>query len=459
MPVKPQLIAAALAVASSLPMPASALGLVDVWQAASRQDPGIAAARAAGAAGDARRQQADALWRPVVALEGGASLASSESQMRGAQVVMGGPAQNGVSFNTSITGGTSTRIALSARQPIWNAERSAQAKQLQNAADAAGIEWGDAQQALMLQSAERYFAVALAARRLELLKRQLDAVDKALVEAKDRFALGDRPVIDVHEAKARAEALRAQRSALETELELARVALADSSGLSAQPEEFSLPSQAVASDSIGQLQAWLDKADQSNALLRLMNAQLQNARLEVDKTRGQWSPTLDVVAQTSRDRLSGSGDFGSASNTMTNHAIGVQLSLPLYTGGMRNARQSEAAALADKAAAEVERTRLQVAQQVKSAWLNLKVGADQLQALEAAAQASDARLDATVVGRDAGDRTMLDQLNAENDAAAAKLALAQARVSLLLGRLRLALLAGELDAALLARADRLRSSD
>ena len=215
----------------------------------------------------------------------------------------------------------------------------------------------------------------------------------------------------------------------------------------------------MSSDSVGELQGWLDKANHSNAMLRMMNAQLQNAKLEADKTRGMLAPTLDLIAQSSQDRLSGSGDFGSASNTMTNHAIGVQLSLPLYTGGMRGARQSEAIALVDKASAELERTRMQVAQQVKAVWLNLKVGADQLQALEAAAQASDARLDATIVGRDAGDRTMLDQLNAENDAAAAKLSLSQARVNLLLGRLKLALLAGELDDALLAQVDRLRGSD
>ena len=394
-----------------------------------------------------------------MALEGGAGWASAESQTRGAQVVMGGAASTPVSFNTSITGGTSTRIAVSARQPIWSAERSAQAKQLQNAADVAGIEWSDAQQSLMLQSAEQYFKVALAARKLDLLKRQLDAVDKALTEAKDRFALGDRPVIDVHEAKARAEGLRAQRSAYETELELARVALADFSGMDAQPQEFSLPSGVIGSDSIGEMQAWLDKANRSNAMLRMMRAHLQNATLESDKSRGMLAPTLDVVAQSSRDRLSGSGDFGDASNTMTNHAIGVQLSMPLYTGGMRSAKQSEAIALVNKASAELERTRRQIAQQVKSVWLNLKVGADQLQALEAAAQASDARLDATVVGREAGDRTMLDQLNAENDAAAAKLALLQARVNLLLGRLKLALLAGELDDVLLAQADRLRAAN
>ena len=50
-----------------------------------------------------------------------------------------------------------------------------------------------------------------------------------------------------------------------------------------------------------------------------------------------------------------------------------------------------------------------------------------------------------------GDRTTLDLLNAENDLAAAELALAQARVDQVLARLRLALLADRLDETLLAQ--------
>ena len=40
-----------------------------------------------------------------------------------------------------------------------------------------------------------------------------------------------------------------------------------------------------------------------------------------------------------QDRLSGSGDYGSASNSLNNSMIGVQLNVPLYTGGYRSARE------------------------------------------------------------------------------------------------------------------------
>ena len=133
--------------------------------------------------------------------------------------------------------------------------------------------------------------------------------------------------------------------------------------------------------------------------------------------------------------------------------IGIQFSMPLFTGGYRSAKEEEALRLADKAAAEVERTREQVAQQVRLAWLGLSVGAERVRALEQALSASLARLDATRLGREVGERTTLDLLNAENESATSSLALAQARIGLLMDRLRLAALIGRLDEAALQVAD------
>lgn len=119
--------------------------------------------------------------------------------------------------------------------------------------------------------------------------------------------------------------------------------------------------------------------------------------------------------------------------------------MPLYSGGWRGAKQTETQRLAEKAATDAERGAQQVALQTRAAWLGLTVGAGRIKALADALAASRSRLDATRVGREAGERTTLDLLNAENDAAGAELALLQARIKMLLDRLRLEALAGQLD--------------
>ena len=116
---------------------------------------------------------------------------------------------------------------------------------------------------------------------------------------------------------------------------------------------------------------------------------------------------MDLVAQAGRDRLSGSGDFGSASNSGTNRMIGIQFSVPLFTGGYRGAKEVESLRMVDKATAELERTRQQVTQQVRAAWLGLSLGAERVHSLDEALAASLARADATQTGRDLGQRTTL----------------------------------------------------
>jgi outer membrane protein len=436
--------------------PAWPLDLMQAWQGAEQHAPDAAVARAEREAGAARGAQAKALWRPSVMLEGGVSYANGETAVRGAQFSAPGfGASTGVAFDTSVTGGTASRYALGLRQPVYSRERSARSESLTLAADAAQHAWAQSRQTLMLRTAEVYFNAALAAERLQLLQRQQRAVDKAAAEAQDRFRLGDRPVTDVHEATARAATLEAERLSAETHLALARNTLADLTGLQpAATQPLPLPGDARVGD-LGALPDWLARAESRNPALKLAEASLRSAEAQARAAGAAFSPTVDLVAQVGRDRLSGDGDFGPASSTSRNGAVGVQLAIPLYTGGLRSAQAVEARAMTAKAQASLDQARQHVSQQTRAAWLDLAVGSSRTAALTASLEASRARLDATRVGLQAGDRTTLDLLNAENDASAAELALLQARVQLITDRLKLDALAGELDDAALQRANAL----
>lgn len=442
----PLVAGALLAFCGMAPGVAAATDLLQVWQAARQHDPQGQVVEAARAAGAARREQAAALWRPTLGLSASAGYSSADSRMDGAQFAAPGFGNStGVSFGTSVNGGTATRWSLGARQPLYSPERRAQQRQLSLAADAADLEWQAAQQDWMLLTAQRYFELLLAERRLALLQQQQLAVDKAYTEAQDRYALGDQPITDSHEAAARARGLQAQVLAAANELELARQALQDSTGLAGEGLQLQAPSGQLADGQLAGLDSWLALAQQHNPLLRLQQAQAEVAAAEVRKHSLAGSATLDLVAQASRERLGGSGDYGQASNSQSQQMVGLALNLPLYTGGWRSAKLAEALSLEQKARAELERARLQLAQQTRGSWLALHSGQARLAALEQALLASRARLDATRLGRQVGDRTTLDLLNADNDAAAAELALLQARTELLQHRLRLDALAGQLD--------------
>lgn len=440
--------ALACGLGATLWQPAGATDLVDAWRAAQQHDLDYAAARAAREAGASRRDQAHALWRPSVMLSGTAGIAGNGTHASGAQFSAPGlGTSSGVAFDTSINRGTLGRVGLSASLPLYDRERDARGRQLELSADVADLEWEAAQQELILDTSRRYLDVVSAQEALRVLKRQQQAVSQALVETQDRFRLGDVPITDTHEAAARSEAIAAEVLALETGLRLKQEAFADATGLQSGDLALMSPADRQTSVPLAPMADWLQEAQARNPQLRMQRAAVEVARQEAAKTAGVLSPSVDLVAKVGRERLSGTGDYGNATNSSGNRMIGVQVSVPLYTGGMRGARAQEALHGIEKAQAQADRAGQQVAQQVRSAWLGLTVGAGRVRALAQALSSARSRLDSTRLGHQVGDRTTLELLNAENDAASAELALLQARIDLLMDRLRLAAAAGRLDEA------------
>lgn len=435
---------------------AGATTLVEAWRAAQQNDAGYAAARAAAAAGEAKQDKARALALPNVSLTAAAGRASGDTDLTGAQFSAPGMgAVSGASFSTSVRSGNLSRYTLSARQPLWNRELQAQRKQLSLGAEAAAIELDNARQQLVLDVAEHYFAVVVAEETVRLLKQQQAAVERSQREARERYDVGDIPIVDSQEAAARWASIGAELVAVDAELQVRRAAFTDLTGLPARGLRG--PGAGVTSSKpspLVPLAKWQADVALNNPQVRMQARNRAAAQQEARKFDALSAPSLDLVAQVGRDRLSGDGAFGPATNDARNRMIGLQLTIPLYTGGMRSAQRDEALALADKAVAEGSQLEKQVALQARAAWLGISAGARRVTALEATDRATRARLDATRLGREAGDRTTLDLLNAESDAMAVQLTLLQARVALVLDRLRLAALAGQLGEEDLLQLDR-----
>lgn len=425
---------------------ARATDLIEAWRAAQEHDLEFAAARAAHDAGAARRAQGSSLWRPSVQATGTVGRMSSSTDATGAHFSAPGlGSSNGVDFGTSVNDGNSTSWAVTARQPLVSGERLAQSRQLESSAELADRQWDAARQALMMRTVEHYFEAVTAQETVRVLRGQQAAVEQALAEANERFRLGDVPVTDAHEAQSRAEAVHAQRLAAESDLQVKLFALSDATGIAPSALALQAPGEAMAPADVAPLERWLDLTARANPEVLAQAAGLAVAQQDVERTSAVSAPSLDLVARAGRDRVAGTGDFGSASNTASNGMIGLQVTIPVFTGGYRSAAHEEAVGMAEKARIDEERTRQQVALRTRASWLGLTVGSTRVQALEAARTASLARLEATRLGHEVGDRSTLDLLNAQADAAGAELSLLQGRIGLVVERLRLHALAGDLD--------------
>ena len=432
---------AALALAG-ITSAAHAADLMGAWQAALGRDPEIAAARALHEQATYRKEQAKALWAPVVSAGGVVGIGGADSRTKGAEAM----GQSDVTFKTNVNAGALTRASIGAQKAWISPEREAQSKQLELSAQIAQTQWQQAQQALIMRTAQRYFDVVGAEQTLSVLQRQQKAMQQAAAEISKRQSVGDASVMDVQEANARVSEIRAHVLTHENNLATKKVAYRQLTGQ--EPTQLlpignihlTLPNLADAN-------TWVQRAKQQSPRLQMMGLQQAIQDQEAKRVKAGNAMTLDWVAQANMDRLSGHGTYGSASNQTAQYMAGIQLNVPLSTGGMVESREREALKQVEKLRYDQEAVEQQVEQQVRDAWQSLSTAQARLQALSQSEQASKARLTSTRQAHRTGARTTNELLGAEHDAAQAELALVQLRIQTAMEQLRLSAASGELGEA------------
>ena len=429
---------AALALAG-ITSAAQAADLMGAWQAALARDPEIAAARALHEQATFRQEQAKALWAPMVSAGGAVGIGGADSRTKGAEAM----GQSDVTFKTNVNAGALTRASIGAQKAWISPEREAQSKQLELSAQIAQTQWQQAQQALIMRTAQRYFDVVGAEQTLTVLKRQQKAMQQAAAEISKRQSVGDASVMDVQEANARVSEIRAHVLTHENNLANKKVAYRQLTGQ--EPTQL-LPIGNInlTPPNLADANTWVLRAKQQSPSLQMMGLQQAIQGQEAKRVKAGNAMTVDWVAQAQMDRLSGQGMYGSASNQTAQYMVGIQLNAPLSTGGMVESREREALKQVEKLRYDQEAVEQQVEQQVRDAWQSLSTAQARLQALSQSEQASKARLSSTRQAHRTGARTTNELLGAEHDAAQAELAVVQLRIQTAMEQLRLSAASGEL---------------
>jgi outer membrane protein len=427
-----------------------AADLMSAWQAAQTRDPEIAAARALHEQAAFRLEQAKALWAPTVYAGGAVGVGGADSRTKGAEAM----GQSDVTFKTNVNAGALARASIGAQKAWINPEREAQSKQLELSADIVQAQWQLAQQALIMRTAQRYFDVVGAELTLNVLQRQQKAVQQAAAEIKKRQSVGDASVMDVQEANARASEIRAHVLTQENNLATKKVAYRQLVGQ--EPTQLLTPANGnLTPSNLADANTWVQRAKQQSPSLQMLGLQQAIQGQEAKRIKAGNAMTVDWVAQAQMDRLSGQGMYGSSSNQMAQYMVGLQLHMPLSTGGMVQSREREALKQVEKLGYDQEAAELQIEQNVRDAWQSLSSAPARLQALAQSEKASKARLSATRQAHRTGSRTTNEWLGAEHDAAQSELAVMQLRIQTAMDQLRLYAAGGELGEAQLRQVNAL----
>jgi TolC family type I secretion outer membrane protein len=289
---------------------------------------------------------------------------------------------------------------------------------------------------------QAYFEVLLAEDQLVLIglqktayAGQVDAASKAL-----RGGAGTRT--DIEDAQARYDLALAQEVEAREALDVARRQL---QVLIDEPvtslARLDVAKMKLTEPAPNSAQAWTAMAETASPELMSARAQVEAARAEVDKAQSGHYPTLEAVAQASRS----TSENVTRINTRYNQKqIGLQLTVPIFQGGYVNSQHREALAMVERAENKLEELRRDLGVRIHREFKGVAEGVLKVRALEQAVRSAEQLLVSTRRSFEAGARTRIDILNAEQQAGQARRDLSQARLLYMLSRVRLNALAGGL---------------
>jgi outer membrane protein len=413
--------------------PALADDLLDVWRLARANDPVLAAADATRAGTHDLADQARAALLP----QASATAAIGRERDTGA-------ARPAASAHT-------TDVALGVSQVVFDAGLWSQLSAARLNADAQDATLLAAQQALGLRVATAYFDALLAADLLTSVQANEDAFAQQVAQSQVRYRSGLDAQVDVDQSRAYQALAHANTIAARQALVDALAAVAEITGqapatLKTLRDDLPLLAPAPADP-----QAWADAAAHANPAVWAAQKGVDSAESSIDAARAGHLPSL--IAGFSLGRPTGT-PYGDSSARLAN-TVALTLNVPLFAGGATQARVSQAQHQRDGARDGLEAQRRAVERAAKAAYGSVVAGIGQVQATRDSVAAAQASLAATRVGREVGNRTQTDVLNAIQTLAQAQAAQAQARHQFVLGRLQLQLAAGALTETDLANVNTL----
>ena len=415
---------------ASLAQP-SVMDLKQVYQAALEQDATIRASRAAADSGRERLPQALAGLLPQVSASAGRNNNNLDST---APNILGAPVTTNDQY-------FSDNRTLQMRQPLVNMQRWLQFQQAKSVVEEVEANLDRDLQNLVVRVSGAYFEALMADEQLDLVLAQKKTYTALVDAAKKGFAAGSGTRTDIDDAQSRLDMASAQELEARQNQDLARRQLqllvnqpvAQIAKLNVAALQLSAPVPA-------NLEEWTQKAEQVSPEVRGMQARLDAARREVSKAQAGHLPTLEAVAQWSN---SGSENITRVNSRYENKTIGLQLNIPLYSGGYVNSTVRQAVAEQIRAEESLEALRRDLGVRVHKEYRGVSEGVLRVRALEQAARSAEQMMKSTQMSFVAGSRTQLDVLNAQQQYTLALRDLAQARFVYLLSKVRLASLVGD----------------
>ncbi|NWE75773.1 TolC family outer membrane protein [Pseudomonas yamanorum] len=410
-----------------------ALGLLDAYDLALRNDPTFQAAIQEREAGEENRIIGRAGLLP--------NLSWSYNNSRNESEVTQSTAVGNVTSDRDYRSYAST---LTLQQPLLDYE--AYARYRQGAAQAlfADERFRGKSQELAVRVLSAYSQALLAQERIELSRAQKRAYVERLQLNERLLKGGEGTRTDVLETQARLSLAQAEEiESLDTQ----DAALRELEAIVGQPlqieelapltRQFDIPPLEP-----NRFETWREMAMANNPELKSQHHALDVAEYEVERKRAGHLPKVSLYASS---RQTSSDSESSYNQKYDTNSVGIQVSLPLFAGGSVSASTRQAANQLSQAQYELDAQTAKTLIELRKQFNLNTSGAAKVRAYEMAVGSATALVTATRKSVTGGERVNLDVLDAEQQLFTARRDLADARHAYLLARIQLKYFAGLLS--------------
>ena len=428
---------------------ARAENLMQVYKAAAKSDPTILEADARRLAALEVKPQARGALFPQLSANGIYATRNTDSE---------------ATFNQAIDPGPPPIIAIVRNQQetdsdFWNVRGQltqtvfdwAQWQTLQRADSQVALAEADyraAEQDLLVRVAGRYFDVLAADDTLTAAEATLQSVNRQLEQAEKRFEVGLIAITDVQEARAAhdsatAGVILAKRS-LATALEFLRELTGEAYKSLVKPADDMALNEPQPADE----QIWVDKATGQNLNVIAARLDVDIAKDSIKIAQGGHMPRIEIVGEYSKydanATQTNNGLTGPADNNQTQDTIGLQFTLPIYSGGVTQSVVRQQVHLHRAARERLDGAMRKAERETRDSYLGVIAERARVGALQQAVKSNQTALEATEAGFDVGTRTTVDVLDARRRLFEAERDFARSRYDYLINVVRLKSAAGVL---------------
>lgn len=411
---------------------ANSLGadLVDVYKLAEKNDQEYLQELATHRAALEARPQALSQLLPSINLSAASTRHDQDISTSRSAIGAGGE----VNFN-------SRGYRLSVTQPLFRRDRFIALSQADSEINQAEAELNQAEQELMIRITERYFDVLARIDNLEFAQAEVKSLSRQLEQANQRFEVGLSAITDVHEARAGYDLAVAQEIQAYNAIDNAREAMRELTGAYIMKLDPLGDAMLLVHPEPEAIESWTELSLDQNLAIIAARYAAETARNEIKRQTAGHIPTLDLVASESYD--STGGRFGSTKQHDT--AIGLELNIPIYSGGLTSSQTREAHENYNISMYGLERARRLAQRQTREAYLGVISGISRVKALKQAVISSETALEATEAGFEVGTRTAVDVVASQRATSEARRNYSQAKYDYILDTLNLKQAAGTLS--------------